>query len=180
MNSTDQLELELSSDTPAASPVASPLPEYVITPASTPGGILHWWETLTGLYVTNTENAEARVKVLESEIAALRRDRNGESRRRIRALRAQCDEIRSEACTYELQASAKFEAALGEFSPALIGMLQAAGLPIADDDEMTVARFWDCLQRPAIEHVADVPLSQLAVAFAQLCLSEESEENASA
>lgn len=180
MNSSDQLELELSCDAPAATSAASPLPQYVVTPASTPGAILAWWDTLTGLYVTNTEGAEARAKVLEDGIAALRGNRNGEARRRIRELRSQCDEIRAEAYAYEMQAYASFEAALGEFSPTLIGLLQAAGLQIADDDEMTVACFWDCLQRPAIEHVADDPLSKIAVAFAQSCLAEESEDSAAA
>lgn len=177
MTSSDQLELELSSDTPAASPALSPFPQYAITPSSTPGGIVRWWEKLTCLYVDNTEAAESRAKVLEAEMAALRGDRSGEARRRVRALRAQCDEIRSAACAYEHEAAATFEAALSEFSPALIAMLQAAGLPLADDDEMTVARFWDCLQRPAIEHVADDALFDIAVAFARFCLKEALEDN---
>lgn len=172
MYKSDQLELELSSDTPAAIPAASPLPRYIVTPASTPGAILQWWDALVSGYVGNTDSAEVRAKAIEAEIALLRGNRDGASRRQIRALRAKCDEIRREAIAFEFEASALFEATLSEFSPALIAMLQAEGLAIPDDDEMSVACFWDCLQRPAIEYVANVPLSELAREYAREALAQ--------
>lgn len=175
MNTNNQLELELSSDDAAAvmpASVPSPLPGYTITAASTPAAILAWWDTLTSLYMANTAAAEASAKSLEAEIASMRTDRSGEARRRKRALRVQCDEIRGKAIAHELVAYGMFEAALGEFSPASIAMLQAGGLAIADDDEMTVACFWDCLQRPAIEYVADMALSEIAAAYAKDAIAE--------
>jgi hypothetical protein len=171
---SDQLELELSSsdDGAAAEASPSPLPHYKIEMTSTPATIVAWWDALVVKIEEARELATSRAKPLHDQISALRGSRTGNARQRIRALRAQCEAVDADAEAVDFEAHALFEAALGEFSPALIRLLQAAGLSIPDDEEMAVAEFWDVLQRPAIEYVGQRPIADLARAYAEEVLAE--------
>jgi hypothetical protein len=65
----------------------------------------------------------------------------------------------------EFRAYALFEQALNDFTPRLKELLRIEGIVVETDDDSTIADFWDCLQRPAIEYLASVPLREIAKRF---------------
>ena len=159
---SDQLDLglqEAASADPAEHTVR--LQDFALTPESTPAAIVVWWDDLVQIFTTVAEQAKQEIVPIDAELTALSRPNSGEPRRRKRMLIEKKTALLDGAEAVEFEAYALFEATLSEFSPTLISPLQAAGLDIPDDYEMAVANFWDCLERPVIEHLADVPLREI-------------------
>ena len=168
-----QLELELPFEGEAAGHLSAPFRPFVITPDTTPASIVQWWDELCAAIDAARDTAAANAAALDAELATLRAARGGDAGQRKRMLRAQRQALAAAAELVDVTAHAAFEAALDEFSPRLVTLLQAAGLRLEhDDNEHTIARFWDCLQRPAIEHVATSAIRDIAPAFAAELLAE--------
>ena len=162
----EQLELGFAECTePASGGEEMALPHFALTEEATPGQIVGWWDDLVARFRAERRAAEERAKPIEEKIAALKGQRTKEARAAVRRLREERDIWLARAEEVERTAYAMFEAALGEFAPRLIAMLQAEGLDIADDDEMATAVFWDCLQRPDIEYCAGMTLREIAKVF---------------
>lgn len=167
MNATNhQLELGLDGDAAStAVEAAIVLPDYAVTEDSTPAAIIAWWDKLVAAFTQEAEAIRPELTYLESELAGLKGQRTGVSRRRAAQLRAARENLLARAEAVEFAAYGLFEGTLGEFSPRLIALMQAQGLDVPDDDEMAVAEFWDCLQRPAIEWCAELSLRDIIREF---------------
>ncbi len=163
-DSADQLELALDDRTEATAELPA-LPSLALSADTTPGAILAWWDDLVEIFTRAADEAKGKLAPLRAELDALKAERTGEARRRTRRLREEEREILGAAEAVEFAAYGLFEGTLAEFSPQLIQMLQAEGLDIPDDDEMAVAEFRDCLQRPAIEWCAQMPLREIVRHF---------------
>lgn len=144
-------------------------PGFILTEERTPAEIVAWWDELVAVFTAVATAADARVAALDAELNHLKGARGIAERCRVARLRTERTQRLAAAEAVEFEAYGLFEGTLSEFSPRLIQMLQAEGMAIPDDDEMAVAVFWDCLQRPAIEHCAHLPLRQIARDFARDC-----------
>ena len=98
------------------------MPAFVLTEERTPAEIVAWWDDL-------------------AEFAALKGARTSAKRRRAAQLRVERARLLGKAEAVGFEAYGTFEGTLSEFSPRLIRLIQAEGLDVADDDEMTVAVF---------------------------------------
>lgn len=166
MDAQLELPFEEPSEVPGAADEAVALPSFALSEDRTPAEIRAWWDALVATFTCAAKEAEQKAAPLEAELAGLKGVRTATARQRARFLRTEREQLLARAEAVEFAAYAAFEGALAEFSPRLITLMQAAGLDVADDDEMAVANFWECLERPAIEYCAEQPLRELVRDFA--------------
>lgn len=161
-----QLELQLA-DQPETNDLEGRtlLPEFVIVDETTPGDLLRWWDDLVAIFTSEMERTKANAEPLTAELAKLKGQRTTEARRRAAKLREQRELLFARAEDTEFRAYALFEQALTDFTPRLKELLRAGGVAVEADDDSAIADFWDCLQRPAIEHYASLPLREIAKRF---------------
>lgn len=161
-----QLELALANDSAKSGPEErTPLPVLAIVDETTPGNLLQWWDDLVAIFTSEMEVANAKAEPLAAELAKLKGLRTTEARRRVTMLREERELLFARAEDTEFRAYAVFEQALNDFTPRLKELLRIEGIVVETDDDSAIADFWDCLQRPAIEYLASVPLRKIAKRF---------------
>ncbi len=161
-----QLELEFgTSPVPANSKELLPVLE--ISPGTTPGEINRWWDKLVVVFDEAAREAQTKAEPLEHDIRGLKGKRDKASRLRVAQLREGIAAIFCSALKRKDDAYALFESTLEAFAPKLREIFRALNVSTEDDYTSETEEFWQCLQRPDIEHNADVQLSEVARVFAR-------------
>ncbi len=162
----DQLQLPLDPESEVIDAEGrTPLPAFVLADDTTPADVLRWWDELVAVFTSEVDAAKANAEPLTAELAKLKAQRTRDARHRAAKLREERDAIFARAEEVELRAYALFERTLTEFTPRLMELFAEAGAVVPTDRDPSIEYFWDCLQRPAIEHLAHAPLREIVWCF---------------
>ncbi|OAM91769.1 hypothetical protein OH491_24900 [Termitidicoccus mucosus] len=166
--SSVQLELPLGDRLPA--PPESPpppeipkitLPEFTLTENSTPRDIQTWWELMIITVEQERIAAKPRLDIIKSELKSLTGKLTWDQRERKKILRQKQDELGATANAMLGAFQRIFETTLEDFTPSLLAMLRETELKTEDNVLTAADEFWECLQRPDIEHVCQASLRDI-------------------
>jgi hypothetical protein len=158
-------------DTPSASsssPATPPppkiiLPEFTLTEDSTPGDIQVYWEDLTAIAEQEQSDINSQLDCIKAELNTLVGKCSPEQRERKKILRQKEKNLKTIAYSSILGTfQTVLLTTLEEFTPRLLDLLRETELETEEEILEAAEGFWECLERPAIEHVGHTSLRDIA------------------
>ncbi len=156
----------------AVSPCAAPVefPAFALSEETTPAEILGWWDSIVEKIELAWQAGEKRAAPLTEELRGLKGKRDGASRRLAASLRARICDVMTAAKAVHGRGYALFETTIADFAPRLTKLIVDQGVVSDDDYETEVDDFWQCLQRPDIEHNSKMTLREIVKFFWRDCV----------